>query len=91
MEAFKADLCAECVYFVAYGTLGDASAGEPSEEQKRTDREHAYLMFGNLGVTVLFFDDTEDTDGGFSHSGCEGCGKQSCHVYTGNVLYEGQQ
>lgn len=44
-----------------------------------------------LGVTPVMFDDSRDEDGGFSHSGCEGCGKRSCHVYTGTVLYESKE
>ena len=83
------DLCETCVYFITYGTTGDASAGEPSAERKRTDLDYAALLFNTLGVTPVMFDAHDDTDGSFSHSGCEGCGAQDCHVYTGTLAYEG--
>lgn len=82
------DLCNDCIYFVTYGTVGDASAGEPSDSQKRTDLDHAALMFNTLGLTPVMFDSSDDIDGSFSHSGCEGCGKQDCHVFTGTLAYE---
>ncbi len=86
------DLCSTCVYFVAYGTTGDASATrEPSAEQKRTDLDHAALMFNTLGVIPAFYENPDDVDGSFSHSGCEGCGRQECHVYTGTLIFDNRE
>lgn len=91
LDMFEADLCDTCVYFVEYGTTGDASAGEPSEDQRRADASHAALMRLNLGVTPRFFETPvfpDDVGGSFSWAGCEGCGATGCHVYTGAVLFE---
>ena len=88
----EVSLCSDCLGFVAYGTLGDASSRTaPNIRQQAADTEHAELMRELLGVTPVMFDDSRDEDGGFSHSGCEGCGKRSCHVYTGTVLYESKE
>lgn len=83
-------LCDTCVYFIAYGTTGDASTRcEPSENQRQTDLDHAALMFNRLGVQAVGFEPPDDADGSFSWSGCEGCGATGLHVYTGTLIYEG--
>lgn len=81
------DLCDDCVYFIAYGTLGDASATNHGPATV-ADYEHAELMRNLLGVDPSFFDSSDDIDGSFSHSGCEACGKTGCHVYTGTLTYD---
>lgn len=88
MHTFEADLCDTCVYFLAYGTTGDASAGEPSREQREIDNAYGKRMDELLGVNATDFD-SNDQDSSFSWSGCEGCGATGLNVYTGKLLYTG--
>jgi hypothetical protein len=47
------ELCETCVYFLEYGTTGDASAGEPSPAQAEADDAHARLMCHALDIRDL--------------------------------------
>jgi hypothetical protein len=82
------NLCDDCLYFIAYGSLGDDSTPD-------ADAAHGLLMLRTLGGVALAFSCVSDSDGdcigeGFSHSGCEGCGKRSCNVHSGTLLVDTQ-